>query len=126
MTPLNRGSDSRGSGPLSLIGRFFGVVSSLAMPRSSAWRKLRDEHLAKNPCCAVCGSRKKVVPHHVVPFRADPSLELDPHNLITLCEGEVFNCHLFFGHLKNWMKHNPEVVEDAANWRKKLMGDRDK
>jgi hypothetical protein len=126
MTPLNRGPDSRGSGPLSFIRRFFCAISSLAAPRSSEWRKLRNEHLLKNPCCAVCGSKKNVVPHHVVPFSTDPSLELDPDNLVTLCEGEVFNCHLFFGHLKNWKRYNPEVVEDAAYWRKKFMEDRDK
>lgn len=48
-------------------------------------------------------------------------MELDPENLITLCEGPAFNCHLFFGHLRNWSSHNPDVREDAAMWREKIM-----
>lgn len=48
-------------------------------------------------------------------------MELDPNNLVTLCENPTFNCHLFFGHLKRWDKHNPRVVEDAAFWKSRLI-----
>lgn len=68
----------------------------------------------------MCGNSFNVVPHHIVPFHVDPSKELDPSNLISLCEGETFNCHLFFGHLKNWSKYNPDVVKDANVWNKKI------
>lgn len=95
-------------------------IQILALPRSSKWKKLRIQHLEKNPVCAVCGSKKNIVPHHVVPVHVDPSRELDPTNLISLCENQSFNCHLFFGHLKNWSRCNPNVIEDAQAWNLKL------
>lgn len=95
-------------------------LSCLGTPRSRLWRRTREEHLKLNPECAVCGRKKNVVPHHVIPVHVDPSRELDPENLITLCEGPTFNCHLFFGHLRNWTKSNSSVKEDALNWSKKL------
>lgn len=61
-----------------------------------------------------------MVPHHVIPVHVDPSKELDGDNLITLCEGPSFNCHLFFGHLRDWTNFNPNVRSDAEEWRKKL------
>lgn len=102
-----------------IIGLFSGV-SSLGTPRSSSWKRIRDEHLTSNPACAVCGRRENVVPHHVVPVHMDPSRELDPENLITLCQGPAFNCHLFFGHLRDWSNFNPEVRTDAEHWKKRL------
>lgn len=92
----------------------------LSLPRSKEWKKVREAHLKKQPLCAVCGNSKNVVPHHIVPFHVDPSKELDPSNLITLCEGDTFNCHLFFGHFRNWIKYNPKVAEDASEWSKKI------
>jgi 5-methylcytosine-specific restriction enzyme A len=103
-----------------LMGLSSGEIEALATPRSAGWRVLRKQHLGMHPECIVCGSRKKVVPHHVVPFHVDPSRELDPSNLVTLCESPTFNCHLFFGHLKRWDRYNPNVVEDAATWRLKI------
>lgn len=95
-------------------------IEALGTPRSKEWKRIRLEHLSKNPRCAVCGSEKNVVPHHIIPFHKDQSKELDPENLITLCEGDTFNCHLFFGHFRNWSKYNPYVVEDARIWREKI------
>jgi 5-methylcytosine-specific restriction protein A len=95
-------------------------ISVLSKPRSKEWSKVRSEHLKKNPFCAVCGNKKNVVPHHIVPFHIDPSKELDPSNLISLCEGDSFNCHLFFGHFRNWAKHNPNISEDAKIWHDKI------
>jgi 5-methylcytosine-specific restriction protein A len=97
-------------------------VDALAAPRSAGWRVLRKQHLERNPRCAACGAAKNVVPHHIVPFHIDPSKELDPSNLVTLCESPTFNCHLFFGHLKRWDRHNPHVVEDAAHWKARIEG----
>ena len=73
-----------------------------------------------SPRCEACGSQKNVVPHHIVPFHKDPSLELEPNNLVSLCESPTFNCHLFFGHLKRWDRHNPSVMQDAKNWRTRI------
>lgn len=103
-----------------LLGMSREEVEALSVPRSSAWRKLREQHLRENPRCEACGSTKKVVPHHIVPFHLDASRELDPTNLVSLCEGSTFNCHLFFGHLKRWDRHNPRVLEDARMWRERM------
>jgi hypothetical protein len=105
----------------SFFGIFYRPFEALGS-RSSKWRALRIDHLKKNPACAVCGNTKKVVPHHIVPYHIDPSKELDPLNLISLCEGDTFNCHLFFGHLRNWSRCNPDIVEDARLWREKISG----
>lgn len=99
-------------------------IGSLGIPRSSGWKLARKNHLKAHPKCIVCGSTRNVVPHHVVPFHVDPSMELDPDNLVTLCESPSFNCHLFFGHLKRWDRHNPDILKDAEEWRRKLELDR--
>lgn len=103
-----------------LIGFFRGELEALATPRSPAWKRLREQHLRNNPLCEACGADKRVVPHHIVPFHVDPSRELDPLNLVSLCESPTFNCHLFFGHLKRWDRHNPKVLEDARMWRARM------
>jgi len=106
-----------------LIFRLDQDIEILGIPRSNEWKRIRSEHLKKFPECAVCGSEDNVVPHHIIPFHADKSQELNPENLISLCENRTFNCHLFFGHLKNWKKYNSnvvDVVEDAKIWREKL------
>jgi hypothetical protein len=96
------------------------LLKTLGIPRSSQWRRARAEFLKNNPCCAVCGSKNNVVPHHKIPFHADPELELDFNNLIPLCENKSFNCHFFFGHLRNWVGSNPFIEQDAAYWNKRL------
>ena len=90
--------------------------------RSSKWGKVRLEHLTKQPNCAVCGSLKKTEVHHIQPFHLKPELELDPGNLITLCESwnNGICCHLLVGHLGNYKKENPDVKKDAKQWSKKL------
>lgn len=86
--------------------------------RSARWGKVRAEHLQRESCCQVCGRRELLNVHHVQPFHLFPSLELEPRNLITLCEGPT-GCHLLLGHLGNWERWNPEVREDAAHlWLK--------
>jgi hypothetical protein len=95
-------------------------IVALSVPRSAKWRSLRNKHLEENPRCEACGCETNVVPHHVVPVHLDPSRELDPSNLVSLCESKTFNCHLFFGHLKRWDRHNPRVVEDARSWRERI------
>ena len=106
-----------------LINRFLSrdeYLKTLGLPRSSEWRVVREKWLKDHPQCAVCGSTKDVVPHHIVPFHVDPSLELDLNNLITLCETKSFNCHLFFGHFKHWTRSNPNIKIDAEYWKSRL------
>lgn len=96
--------------------------SKLGKIRSSKWPSVRKKHLAQNPVCSVCGSRRKLEVHHIIPFHKDSSLELNPQNLVTLCESKSFGvvCHLLYGHLGDYKKINPNVVEDIVIWNKKL------
>lgn len=103
---------------IKFIFSIFKKVNCLGKQRSYLWKEVRKNHLKNFPECAVCGRKKNIVPHHIIPVSVDPSLELDPNNLITLCEGPSFNCHLFFGHLRNWSSHNPDVKKHAKEWNK--------
>lgn len=85
--------------------------------RSPEWDNVRKKHIGLNPTCAVCGSLKKVEVHHKKPFHLHPELELDPCNLISLCEGKEFSsmiCHLHFGHLGNYQDANPDIDSTVA------------
>lgn len=90
--------------------------------RSSKWRKVRREHLKKHHKCAVCKSTRKLEVHHIIPFHLAPDLELEPKNLITLCENNKYgiNCHLLIGHLGNYRRTNPNVQTDVLMWNIKL------
>ena len=90
--------------------------------RSKDWRKVRAEHLKEQPVCQVCGGIDKLEVHHIEPFHLAPTRELDPDNLVTLCESKKHGvpCHLFFGHLGNYRSFNTTVNPDAKHWRRKL------
>jgi 5-methylcytosine-specific restriction protein A len=92
------------------------------MKRSGEWPRIRAEHLKKYPSCAVCAGLDHVEVHHKMPFHLNPKLELDPKNLITLCEAKRngANCHLLFGHLGNFKSLNKHVVEDSQDWNLKI------
>lgn len=89
--------------------------TTITRPRSPEWPRVEKEHLAKQPRCAVCEGRKKLQVHHIKPYHIHPELELDPNNLITLCEAGT-SCHLVFGHLGDFHSFNVTVVIDAAAW----------
>jgi hypothetical protein len=88
--------------------------------RSGKWPKVREMHLLNYPTCTVCGTKKYLTVHHVVPVHIEPERELDFSNLMTLCEPQGGGCHLLFGHLRLWMSHNPNVASDATVWREKI------
>ena len=92
--------------------------------RSDDWTEIRNGFISQNPNCMVCGSKKKVEAHHIIPFQIAPDLELDPDNLMTLCRNKKYgiNCHLLVGHLGNFRRTNPNVELDAMIWRVKLKG----
>lgn len=98
------------------------LFAAYAGSRSNQWPKVRAEYLKTHPVCAVCGGTKKLEVHHIIPVHIDADKELDPNNLITLCEAKKYgvNCHLFFGHLGNYKKYNPFVARDAAEWNIKI------
>jgi 5-methylcytosine-specific restriction endonuclease McrA len=88
--------------------------------RSSEWPRVEKEHLRREPACAACGYRGKGLKvHHIKPFHLHPNLELDPNNLITLCEIKKNDHHLLIGHLDDWESYNPNVREDVKRYHKK-------
>ena len=88
--------------------------------RSSKWRKVRKKHVNENPFCAVCEDVRKLEVHHIEPFHVNPDRELDPANLVTLCDRKNIGCHYVFGHLKSWKSHNRTLEEDIEIWNDKI------
>lgn len=86
--------------------------------RSGQWARVRREHLTKEPACIACGRRDDLEVHHIVPYRADRSLELSLDNLATLCADP---CHFVHGHLMDWKRSNPNVREDCERYRMRLL-----
>lgn len=97
-------------------------VIPLNAKRSKEWSKIRKQHLIDNPSCAACGETKKLEVHHIKPFHLHPELELEPTNLITLCEtaSKGIICHLNIGHNGNYKDINENVLQDAENMKKRL------
>lgn len=93
------------------------AVRGLGHPRSPEWHRVEREHLAVEGWCRFCGGTTKLQVHHKTPFHLDPAKELDPTNLITLCEDvkDGVECHLHVGHLGNWKNFNPNVAEVAVS-----------
>lgn len=84
--------------------------------RSPEWKNVRKLHLDREPTCQACGRKKDLEVHHIVPVHIDKVLELEPSNLITLCE----KCHLIFGHLYDFKSWNDNVIEDSNLFFKKV------
>lgn len=94
-------------------------------PRSSHWPAVEKAVLKANPFCACCGPAKHdkgLQVHHRLPFHycvalGRPDLEVDPRNLIVLCETEQndpeANHHLLIGHLGNFKSDNVHVSDDV-------------
>ena len=89
--------------------------------RSGQWAKVRREHLAKEPRCIACGRDDDLEVHHVVPYHVDPTLELSPANLCTVCADP---CHLVHAHLMNWTRSNPNVREDCERYSQRMAENR--
>lgn len=90
--------------------------------RSSKWPAVRKAHLVEHPVCEVCGGSEKLKVHHVRPFHLHPDFELDPRNLLTLCEAGRggLNCHLAIGHLGDFKSFNVDARANAAEWAVKI------
>lgn len=56
----------------------------------STWRRLRIAYLSRNPLCANCKQRGRIVPaaevHHIRPIAEAPELRLNTDNLMALCK----------------------------------------
>lgn len=95
--------------------------TSLFKPRSSKWPALRKSFIEAHPECSACGSKEFLEVHHIKSFKLHPDLELDPKNLIVLCDRPgPDNHHMYIGHLGNFKQENPNVVTDARKIRKSL------
>lgn len=87
-------------------------------PRSPRWRKVRGLWIAEHPACEVCGDTTDVDVHHVQPYHLYPDAELDPENLLTLCNRRWH--HILFGHAGDWRAWNPDVRRDVARAREMI------
>lgn len=98
-------------------------------PRSPAWPYVERTVLHLHPYCACCGPTAEAKPalqvHHRLPFHycialGRPDMELDPRNLIVLCETEHGrpepNHHLLIGHLGNFQSDNVHVGDDVVTF----------
>ncbi|WP_160146091.1 HNH endonuclease [Dictyobacter aurantiacus] len=93
------------------------VANKYGMARSPEWPRVAQEHLSREPACVVCGHRGQGLQvHHIKPFHLYPELELDPRNLITLCEIRGRTHHLLIGHLDDWESYNIHVRTDAKRY----------
>jgi hypothetical protein len=92
----------------------------IELSRSPEWPRVAMEHRLREPACVACGYKgKHLQVHHIKPFHLHPQLELDPHNLITLCEARGRDHHLLLGHLDAWNSYNEHIREDAKHFYKK-------
>lgn len=80
-----------------------------------AKRKVESAWLRTHPECAACGRTVNVTVHRILPPALKPSLALDPHNFITLCQ---YPCELVFGCLLNHHCYNRDVVALAEQYRR--------
>ena len=91
--------------------------------RSPLWPAVQARHLAGHPDCAACARPGAPVQvHHIFPFHfcialGRPDLELDPRNLITLCQSKAGvqapDHHLLVGHLASFQSANLSVSQEA-------------
>ena len=82
--------------------------------RSEEWPGVRRAWLKDHATCAACGGTSLLQVHHVQPFHLHPELELNPENLITLCQGNL--CHLYLGHGDDWEFYCAGVRELATQF----------
>jgi 5-methylcytosine-specific restriction endonuclease McrA len=95
------------------------VAQKYGLARSPEWPAVAREHLLHEPACTVCGHEGEGLQvHHIKPFHLFPQLELDPNNLITLCEIRGRDHHLLLGHLDDWESYNLNVREDVKRFHK--------
>ena len=86
--------------------------------RSTKWPKFKKEFAKTHPAvCAVCGGKKGINLHHLKPFHVFPELELDPDNVILLCNEKRH--HIEVGHLGDFQSINPTGRADIELWKKK-------
>ena len=99
-----------------LIDKWRGIPLG-GIARSSKWgRTKRDYEIIHPKLCSVCGTKKKVELHHLLPFHLYPKLENDFNNLIWGCRDH----HYFVYHLMDWSAYSSTAKEDAKIWNNKI------
>lgn len=94
---------------------------TLGATRSPQWSSFKIEFAKTHPkICAICGTTKGCQLHHKTPFSRDLSRELDPTNLVWLCEQGEHSCHLIFGHLYSFFSYNTDLDNTIAEWSGKI------
>lgn len=106
-----------------LVGRVEQATdATVAGERSGRWPAVRRAYLETHPVCEACGTSADLEVHHVLPFHERPDLELEEHNLITLCRRH----HWEIGHdpdgpwepaRPSWTASNAGVWQDASRFR---------
>ena len=84
--------------------------------RSPEWKEVRKLHLDYQHECQACKKKSNLEVHHIVPVHINRTLELEPSNLLTLCD----RCHLVFGHLSDYKSWNENVIEDCSVYLNKV------
>jgi len=92
------------------IERFILNISSISASTYYSMAKAKKLYVSEHSECAICGYKKKLNVHHIIPIHIDETLSCDPDNFITLCR----DCHFTFGHFHNFRKYwNPDIREFA-------------
>lgn len=104
------------------------VAQEHDIERSPHWSSTVKKFLAVNGHCAVCekstlwhGIFAHQV-HHIHAFHycvllGRPDLELDPRNLIVMCQVPGTHHHLLCGHLGEFRSFNPHVVDFVKRYK---------
>lgn len=88
--------------------------------RTARWKKWRNSIYDRdNYCCKMCGSKNKIVAHHIIPRRDFPELMFSINNGITICNvchGKVnYNEYLFVKELIRLIRKSGEFRETPIN-----------
>jgi len=106
------------------------AASAHGIARSPHWPTVEKAFKALHPNCIACSAElygkvgiqvhHAVVPFHIAILCGRPDLELDPRNLVSLCETEkdkpAPNHHIRVGHLGDFKSWNSNVVADAKKY----------
>ncbi len=108
------------------------IAAEHNLVRSEHWPVIEEAFKAEHPQCEACTvgdpGADAVQVHHVLPFHfaillGRPDLELDPRNLISLCEKEkgedAQDHHLLLGHLDDFQSYNKDVRDFAVKFLSK-------
>ena len=100
------------------LTRIYLNFTSLSIPTQWEMTKAKRSYVNRHPECAVCGNRKYLEVHHVIPVHVDHSLACDDDNFITLCDTKNNGCHRWIGHFGNFRsKWNVDIREYAVQSR---------